>query len=209
MSHLVSVDLPSGHVYGLSEAGQEVIAIRRGLNSRKQVPYDAEYYNLLQNHLFKHHIQTSEIYVRLKLKAWELGWEMEWINEMGVIIRDGKLETVRPDGFARLYDENRQEGIFIETDRGNTNWRRKIEAYETAQLYGDWQRVTGLDVFPVIACIMPSQRSVMRIGQLVQEKNPTPQFIFKAWPDFLQSNPYVGWYDPKEGREVNISLMSS
>lgn len=208
MSPLASVHLPPGYTFGLSEAGREILAIRRGLHSRRQVPYDAEYYNLLQNHLFKHHIQTTEIYVRLKLKARELGLGMEWINEMGVIVRDGKIEAVRPDGFAKLYDENDQTGIFIETDRGKTNWRKKMEAYETAQLYGDWKRITGLNVFPVIACVMPSQRSIVRAGQLVQETNPTPTFIFKAWIDFLQSDACEEWYDPKEERKIHISLES-
>ncbi|MCP4422986.1 MAG: hypothetical protein GY803_00695 [Chloroflexi bacterium] len=205
MPHLRSIHMMPGHVFGLSDAGQEVVAIRHGLRSRSLVPYDDEYYSLLQqNHLLKHHIQTSEIYVRLKLKARELGWGMKWINEMGVIIRDGKLEAVRPDGFAKLYDENERIGIFIETDRRGTNWRRKMEAYESAQLYGDWQRVTGLDVFPVIACVMPSQRSIARVGQLVQETNPTPTFVFKPWTDFLQSDAYEGWCDPKAGRKVCI-----
>lgn len=207
MPHLRSIHLPPGHVFGLSEAGQEVIAIRHGLRSRTLVPYDDEYYSLLQkNRLFKHHIQTSEIYVRLKLKARELGVGLEWINEMGVMIRDGKQEVARPDGFARLYNGKVQTGLFIETDRGNTNWRKKMETYETAQLYGDWRYVTGLDTFPVIACVMPTQRSVDRIGQLVREVNPMPQFVFKTWSDFLQSDANEGWYEPNEGR--NVCLFS-
>jgi hypothetical protein len=209
MSHLRSIHLPPGQVFGLSEAGQEVIATRHGLRSRTLVPYDDEYYSLLQqNRLFKHHIQTSEIYVRLKVKARELDWGMAWINEMGVIIREGKVEAVRPDGFAKIDNGSDRIGIFIETDRRNTNWRKKIEAYETAQLYGDWRRVTGLDVFPMIACVMPSQRSVVRVGQLVQEANPTPTFVFKAWSDFLQSDALEGWYDPKEGRKICVSFLS-
>lgn len=198
--HLKETGLTPCKVYGLGEAGLEVLAIRNALSSRREVPYNSDYYSLLQdNRLFLHHIQASELYTCLKLESRQREHMLKWLNETAVSVRDSSgRELVRPDGAAVIETDKRMAGFFVEIDRHKTDWYKKVYAYERGFRDGDWPaRFDGVQKYPIVLCVVPTRHAVKRIAHLISDYQGMGgvTYLFKAWPDILSTTAYAGWYD--------------
>lgn len=205
---LESIGLERCRVYGLSVTGRELIAIREGRKSWRYVAYNEHYYELKTVcSIMRHHLMTSEIYTRLKVKSNRAGNDMMWFNEMACIIYNGKQELVRPDGYTTISCERFSEvaTAFIETDTRHTDWEKKIQSYETAKAEGDWATVLGVSQFPLVLCVVPSQRAIERVtGMITNRRYTHVTYLFKPWHQFLIEDPYVGWYHAKADKVVKI-----
>lgn len=208
LPHLAQMGLIACNTYGLGDVGLEVLAWRNALDSAKAVPYNSSYYSLLQgNHLFTHHIQTSELYTRLKLAARQQGHPLQWLNETVASVRDQNgAECVRPDGGILLQGEEGVEPFFVEIDTRNTDWHKKVIAYERAFREGLWQERFGSGEYPPVLCVVPNAHSVTRIARLIRDTRGMSSvvYLFKAWPDLLAGNVYEKWYQASSGRLVNL-----
>lgn len=201
---LKSLKLPAENVYKLATFGKVLLAVYGGRVSAKQIPYDDQYYNLvIQNRLFKHHIMTSQIYTRFKVASRYVGNQMKWVNEMSTVIRmeSSGQELVRPDGFFKIYREDIAGSVlgFVETDTRNTEWEKKIASYEKAMMKGDWAYSLGKK-FPVVFCVVPNDRAVLRIGKLIQEQHNEVKYLVKSWQKFNAEDLFEAWYIPHQAK---------
>lgn len=195
--------------FGLSKTGRELIAQYEGRQSWRHVPYNDRYYKLetIRFSMIRHHLMTSEIYTRLKVKSNQAGNEMVWFNEMACILREGNQEMVRPDGYAVLWREGfpAEAHLFIETDTRHTDWEKKLQSYAAAKTRGNWRELFAIYQFPLVLCLVPSQQAVARIARLVQGQTQSPvTYLFKPWPQFLVEDPYTGWYHAQADKVVKI-----
>lgn len=195
---LNGIGLQADNLYGLTRFGKELLAMYEGRHSQKQIPYDEDYYSIVgRNRLLKHHIMTSQIYTTFKCASREIGLNMQWINEMSVIIRhrgEGQ-ELVRPDGFFKLYrpDMSRTVLGFVETDTRNTEWEKKIRSYERAFSLGNWQASIG-SRFPTVFCVVPNEKAVMRVSQRVQAHRENVTYLIKSWSKLQKEDVFRNWY---------------
>lgn len=208
---LSQVGLSSCRVYGLGEVGLEVLAWRNALRSAKAVPYNSRYYSLVQaNHLFTHHVQTSEFYTRLKLACRERGYLLSWLNEAFASIRGrDDIELVRPDGGVIIQTDELEKGFFVEIDRHKTDWHKKVGSYERAFRHGRWQEKFGVNRFPTVLCIVPTHHAVERIGVRIRESLGFSGVVWclKAWPELLVTDTNEGWYHATAQRVVNLTAL--
>ena len=203
---LKGIGLKADNVYGLTELGQEMLAVYNGRQSQKQIPYDDEYYGIVgNNRLLKHHIMTSQIYATFKYGTRAVGTEMQWINEMWSLIRSESedKELVRPDGFFKLYREDIERTVlgFVETDTRNTEWEKKIQSYEKAFVIGDWEQSLG-SRFPTVFCVVPNEKAVDRVGKLIQENQSEVTYLVKSWQKLLEEDAFENWYIPHLGEYI-------
>lgn len=208
---LTQVGLAPCRVYGLGQVGLEVLAWRNALRSAKSVPYNSQYYSLVQgNHLFTHHIQTSEFYTRLKLACRKQGYVLSWLNEAFASIRDREdIELVRPDGGVIIQTDELERGFFVEIDRHKTDWHKKVGSYERTFRHGRWQEKFEVNKFPAVLCIVPTHHAVERIGVRIRESQGFIGVVWylKAWPELLVTDANEGWYHVTAQRVVNLTAL--
>lgn len=194
MQEMADMGLPPSYVYTLNRVGMEAYALYTN-TPIGEVPYTPDRYRLTRhNHFLLHDLQISEMYTRLQTGAWATGYELTWFNESAAILRDGEEELVRPDGLAVLEtkDKDWEAGYFVEMDRGNTNWAKKVDLYERAQRQSAWQVVFQLQKYPPVLCVTP-RRLQRTVAETIREKRPLTRFYLKNWDDFLAAGVFEGW----------------
>jgi hypothetical protein len=206
MQEMREMGLPPCYIYTLNKVGMEVYALYTSTPS-SDVPCTPDRYRLTRhNHFLLHDLQISEMFTRLQMGAWALGYEMTWFNELAATLRDGEEELVRPDGLA-IIEAGGQEwetGWFIEMDRGNTNWEKKVAYYERARRQSAWEAVFRVQAYPAVLCVVP-RRLQRKVVEIIQGQRPLTRFYVKSWEDFLQQEVFAGWQAPGNGALLQIA----
>lgn len=196
---LVEIGFSAENVYQLAPFGKMLLAVNSGKRSSRQLPYDSHYYHVaVNNRLMKHHVMTAQIYTTFKVGTQRHRNRLLWVNEMSAIVRDAEgKELVRPDGQFKIYREGLAGQVqgFVETDTRHTAWEKKIRSYEKAFALGDWQAQLG-SKFPTVFCVVPNDKAVMRVGELVRLTRQHVNFMLKSWPQFKTGDPFEQWYIP-------------
>lgn len=208
MGRMRTAGLVASHVYKLGLVGQEIVALRRGLNRSGLGLSDR--YNLERgNPLLMHDLQVSEVYVQAKVASHQLGGDLIWYNEAAAAVRSpAGEELVRPDGFLRLTWQGISCSYFVEMDRGATHWADKVDFYEEAGRRGQYQHLLGHNDgrLPAVLAIYPGKAGAAapRVRRAVQQQARHVQFLLKSWPDLLQADFSDGWQDGATGQWVNL-----
>jgi hypothetical protein len=194
MQEMAEMGIPPSYVYTLNRVGMEAYALY--INTPiGEVPYTPDRYRLTRhNHFLLHDLQISEMYTRLQVGARASRYEMTWFNETAAILRDREEELVRPDGLAVLEtkDKDWEAGYFVEMDRGNTPWAKKVAHYERARRQSAWQVIFQLRQYPPVLCVVP-RRLQRAVEETIREKQPVTRFYLKNWDDFLADEVFEGW----------------
>lgn len=201
MEGMETMGLTPCYVYTANRVGVEAYALCTGTPYR-QVPFNPERYLLTrQNHKMLHDLQISEMYTCLQVEAEANGWEMTWYNEWAAILRYEEEELVRPDGVAILerMGGGTEYGYFIEMDRGNTDWQKKVSFYERAYQRSPWRTLFQVQQYPVVLCVVPSAL-MGEVAGVVRQERPLTRFWLKTWEALLAGDVLTGWLDPlREG----------
>jgi len=184
------------YIYTIGAVGLETFALRMGVK-RGDVPYTPGRYTLTrEDHFLLHDLQISEMFTRMRVDT--VGYELVWFNEMAAILRQGEDEVVRPDGTAVLMGGKEEAAFFIEMDRGNTEWGKKVAAYERARVQLPWRQTLRVDGwqptrYPGVLCVVPAAlESAVRAH--IMERQPETRFYVKSWERFLLTDIFTGWY---------------
>ncbi|MBK8989706.1 MAG: replication-relaxation family protein [Chloroflexi bacterium] len=201
-----AMGLPACYIYTANRVGLEAYALCTGARYQ-QVPFNRDRYLLTrQNHKMLHDLQISEMFTRLQVGMQAMGWEMTWFNEWAAILRQEEEELVRPDGVAILERarSDMEVGYFIEMDRGNTDWQKKIAFYDRAYQRSAWRQVLRVTDYPAVLCVVVSEWVEAEAIQIVREKRPITRYLFKTWERFLAEDVYQGWLDPVTANESGL-----
>ncbi len=207
MEGMETMGLTPCYVYTANRVGLEAYAFCTGTPYR-QVPFSPERYLLTrQNHKMLHDLQISEMFTCLQVAVQVNGWEMTWYNEWAAILRQDEEELVRPDGVAILERTggDEEQGYFIEMDRGNTDWQKKVSFYERAYQRSPWRSLFQVQQYPTVLCVVPSAL-MAEVVQVVRQKRPLTRFWLKTWESFLAEGVLTGWRDPI--REGGVDLLT-
>ena len=205
MEGMETMGLTPCYVYTANRVGVEAYAFCTGTPYR-QVPFNPERYLLTrQNHKMLHDLQISEMFTCLQVAVQANGWEMTWYNEWAAILRQDEEELVRPDGLAILerIGGDEEQGYFIEMDRGNTDWQKKVSYYERAYQRSPWRSLFQVQGYPTVLCVVPSALKA-EVVQVVRQKRPLTRFWLKTWEAFLAEEVLIGWLDPLREGEANV-----
>ena len=200
-----AMGLPACYIYTANRVGLEAYSLCTG-TPYQHIPFSRERYLLTrQNHKMLHDLQISEMFTRLQVGVEAIGWEMTWYNEWAAILRQGDEELVRPDGVAILEQVGSEVEVayFIEMDRGNTDWRKKVTFYDRAYQRSGWRQVLRVTNYPVVLCVVPEWAQAEAI-QAAREQRPTTRCLFKTWGRFLAEDVWQGWLDPMTGNETGL-----
>ena len=202
-----AMGLPPCYIYTANRVGVEAYSLCTG-TPYQQVPFSRERYLLTrQNHKMLHDLQISEMFTRLQVGMQTLSWEMTWFNEWAAILRQEEEELVRPDGVAILErpSEQGEWGYFIEMDRGNTDWRKKLTFYERAYHRSPWRQVLQVARYPTVLCVVPEAVQA-EVVQVVREKRPTTRYLLKSWERFLGTDSLSGWLEPLAATDTDLMM---
>ncbi|MBK7179573.1 MAG: replication-relaxation family protein [Chloroflexi bacterium] len=200
---MAAMGLEPCYIYTLGNVGQEIFAVYNGLR-RQDVPFTSGRYSLMRsNHFLLHDLQISEMFTRLQVAATGVDKRLIWYNEMAAALYHGEDELVRPDGLASLYDDTWRANFFIEMDRGNTDWGKKLEFYDRARRQSSWRQQLMLSQYPDVLCVVPPGRA-MGLVQLIQAKKPETRFLVKEWDAFVTEDALDGWLDVGPQRPVQL-----
>lgn len=191
------------YIYTLGNVGQEIFALYNGMR-RREVPFTPGRYSLMRsNHFLLHDLQISEMFTRLQVAANKVDKRLIWYNEMAAALHRGEEELVRPDGLASLYDTDWRANFFIEMDRGNTDWPKKLAFYERARRQSDWQQQLMLSQYPDVLCVVPTGKAGM-LAQAVRARKPETRFLVKEWDDFMRGDVLQEWLDAERQHPVTL-----
>lgn len=205
MEGMETMGLTPCYVYTANRVGLEAYALCAGAPYR-QVPFNPERYLLTrQNHKMLHDLQISEMFTSLQVGMQAMGWEMTWYNEWAAILRQEEEELVRPDGAAILERTggDGERGYFIEMDRGNTDWQKKVSFYERAYQRSPWRSLFQVQQYPTALCVVPSAL-MGAVVQVVRQERPLTRFWVKTWEALLVEGALTGWLDPLREGEAKL-----
>ena len=157
------------------------------------------------DHLLLHDLRISEMFTRLQLGADKRGNELVWFNEMATILRQGDEEIVRSDGMGVLMGEGGGTAYFVEMDRGNTDWRKKVQSYERARSQTAWRQVLRVDnwqpsAYPGVLCVVPDWME-KRVREEIWGQKPQTHFYVKGWKSFWETEIFEDWHTASGGKE--------
>lgn len=196
------------YIYTIGATGLEAFALRMGIG-RSDVPFPPARYTLSrEDHFLLHDLQISEMFTRLQMGAREKGWELVWFNESAAIQRRGEEEVVRPDGIAVLMGPERQVPLFVEMDRGNTDWVHKVAAYERARQQVTWPQTLRVDgwqptIYPTVLCVVPD-RMQDEVLRTIASRQAQTRFYLKSWETFLTTDIFTEWQDSRSGARQSL-----
>jgi hypothetical protein len=185
--------------YALTEAGAELLCMRRGYEM-DELWYEDPRKRSIKN--FEHSVAIGTFYAALRSTLEFFGQELtDWRGDHLLASRDpngkgpnydrvrtswrgkgGRLNIeelpVLPDGTFTLAGQR----YFVEVDRGTTNldsWGQKVHAYEAYRRSAKLQARYGTDAFTVLV-VAPSDRRITRIAEQIIKviERPSPTYLF-------------------------------
>lgn len=110
-----------------------------------------------------------------------------WWGERRASIWQHDQEIVRPDGILEFEQGGKRLLFFIELDRGNTEWSKKVRAYENARSFGGWQGQFQHNQYPAVLVVVPARRLQAVSREIMRQRSQVHYFI-KEWPELMETS---------------------